>query len=135
MGPVRWGGCGELSQSGWQGADAGTSSLFPVNTGAPTSRPPPSDFCESGVCGCVYSHSPVPAGALGTASLPAASTAGSSQLREGAPRGAESPQAPIPYSRQHPGPHQEHRALGASVADVHGAGLWHSSKTLQGPMP
>lgn len=41
------------------------------------------DFYELGECGCVYSHSPVPAGMLGTASLPAASTAGSSQLREG----------------------------------------------------
>lgn len=41
------------------------------------------DFYELGKCGYVYSHSPVPAGMLGTASLPAASTAGSSQLREG----------------------------------------------------
>lgn len=50
--------------------------------GTHTSRPPPGDFCELGKCGYVYSHSPVPAGMLGTASLPAALTAGSSQLRE-----------------------------------------------------
>lgn len=58
-------------------------SLFPVNMGARTSRPLPGDFCELGKCGYVYLHSPVPAGMLGTASLPAALTAGGSQLREG----------------------------------------------------
>lgn len=67
-----------------RGPRRGTNSLFPVNTGAHTSRPPPGDFCELGKCGHVYSHSPVPAGVPGTASLPAASTAGGSQLRGGA---------------------------------------------------
>lgn len=89
--PPAWRGSGrELSQGGRQGdPDAGTNNLFPVNMGAHTSRPPPpGDFCKLGKCGYVYSHSPVPAGMLGTASLPAASTAGGSQLREGEKAGA-----------------------------------------------
>lgn len=73
-----------------RGPRRGTNNLFPVNMGAHTSRPPPGDFCKLGKCGYVYSHSPVPAGMLGTAFLPAASTAGGSQLREeGAGRGPQ----------------------------------------------
>lgn len=74
---------------GGEGAQTQAQTIcFPVNMGAHTSRPPPGDFCELGKCGYVYSHSPVPAGVLGTASLPAASTAGGSQLREGERAGA-----------------------------------------------
>lgn len=75
----------ERAEPGWvaRGPRHGKNNLFPVNMSAHTSRPPPGDFCKLGKCGYVYSHSPVPAGMLGTASLPAASTAGGSQLREG----------------------------------------------------
>lgn len=48
--------------------------------GTHTSRLPPGNFFELGKCGCVYSHSPIPAGVLGTASHPAASTAGGASL-------------------------------------------------------
>lgn len=76
-------GASRAEAGGTGGPRRGTNSLFPINTGAHTSRPPPGDFCELGKCGHVYSHSPVPAGVLGTASLPAASTAGGSPLRGG----------------------------------------------------
>lgn len=75
----------ERAEPGWvaRGPRLGKNNLFPINMSAHTSRPPPGDFCELGKCGYVYSHSPVPAGMLGTASLPAASTAGGSLLKEG----------------------------------------------------
>lgn len=96
----------ERAEPGWvaRGPRRGTNSLFPINMGAHTSRPPPGDFCESGKCGYVYSHSPVPAGVLGTASLPAASTAGGSQLRGGgADRGPQSsPRVRFTSGSSHP---------------------------------